>query len=51
MILEPLSETDLDENGAEMLKEALARMRSMLNSINSDEAMTFVEFLQKLNLS
>ena len=51
MILEPLSETDLDENEAEMLEEALARIRSMLNSINSDEAMTFVEFLQKLNLS
>ena len=51
MILEPLSETDLEENEAEMLKEALGRIRSMLNSINADEAMTFVEFLEKLDLS
>ena len=47
MILEPLSETDLDENEAEMLKEALGRIRSMLNLINADENMTFVEFLKK----
>ena len=51
MILEPLSETDLDENEAEMLKEALGRIRSLLNSINADENMTFVEFLEKLDLS
>ena len=51
MILEPLSETDLDENEAEMLKEALGRIRSMLNLINADENMTFVEFLKKLDLS
>ena len=50
MILEPLSETDLNENEAEMLREALGRIRSMLNSINADEAMTFVEFLEKLDL-
>ena len=36
MILEPLSETDLDENEAEMLKETLGRIRSLLNSINAD---------------
>ena len=46
MILEPLSETDLDENEAEMLREALGRIRSMLNLINADENMTFVEFLK-----
>ena len=46
-----LSETDLDENGAKILKEALGRIRSLLNSINADEAMTFVEFLEKLDLS
>ena len=40
MILEPLSETDLDKNEAEMLKEALGRIRSMLNLINADENMT-----------
>ena len=51
MILEPLSEADLDENVANMLIEALARIRSLLNSINVDETMTFVEFLEKLNLS
>ena len=51
MILEPLSKTDLDENEAEMLKEALGRIRSLLNSINSYEAMTFVEFIEKLDLS
>ena len=51
MILEPLSETDVDENEAEMLKEALQRIRSLTNSINADEAMTFVEFLEKLGLS
>ena len=51
MILEPLSETDLDENEADMLKEALGRIRSMLNLINADENMTFVEFLKKLDLS
>ena len=39
MILEPLSE-------AEMLKEAWGQIQSLLNSINADEAMTFVEFLQ-----
>ena len=41
MILEPLSETDVDENDADMLKDALRRIRS-LNSINTDETMTFV---------
>ena len=51
MILEPLSETNLDENEAEMLKEALAQARSLLNSINADEARTFVEFLERLGLS
>ena len=51
MILEPLSESDLDENVANMLKEALGRIRSLLNSINADETMTFVEFLEKLDLT
>ena len=51
MILEPLSESDLDENVADMLKEALGRIRSLLNSINADETMTFVEFLEKLDLT
>ena len=49
--LEPLSESDLDENVADMLKEALGRIRSLLNSINADETMTFVEFLEKLDLT
>ena len=40
-----------DENEAKMLKEALGRMRLLLNSINADEAMTFVEFLEKLQSS
>ena len=51
MILEPLSENDLDENVADMLKEALGRIRSLLNSINADETMNFVEFLEKLDLT
>ena len=51
MILEPSSEADLHENVANMLIEALARKRSLLNSINVDETMTFAEFLEKLNLS
>ena len=51
MILEPLSESDLDENVADMVKEALGRTRSLLNSINADETMTFVEFLKKLDLT
>ena len=51
MILEPLSESDLDENVTYMLNEALGRIRSSLNSINADETMTFVEFLEKLDLT
>ena len=51
MILEPLSETDLDENVAAILKKALERIRVLLDSIKADETMTFVEFLQKLCLS
>ena len=51
MILEPLSETDLDDNDANMLKDALGRIRSLLNSINADETMTFAEFVEKLDLS
>ena len=51
MILEPLSESDLDENVANMLKEALGRIRSLLNSMNADETMNFVEFLEKLDLT
>ena len=51
MILEPLSESDLDEDVADMLKEALGRIRSLLNSMNADETMTFVEFLEKLDLT
>ena len=51
VILEPLSESDLDENVADMLKEALGRIRLLLNSINADETITFVEFLEKLDLT
>ena len=51
MILEPLSELDLEENEAKELKEALGRIRSLLNSINADKTMTFVDFLEKLGLS
>ena len=50
VILEPLSESDLDENVADVLKEALGRIRWLLNSINADETMTFAEFLEKLDL-
>ena len=51
VILEPLSESDLDENVADLLKEALGRIRWLLNSINADETMTFAEFLEKLDLT
>ena len=51
MILEPLSENDLDENVAHILKKALERIRTLLDSIKEDETMTFVEFLEKLDLS
>ena len=51
MILEPLPESDIKENVADMLKETLGRIRSLLNSINADETMTFVQFLENLNLS
>ena len=51
MILEPLSETDVDENVADMLKDALGQIRSLLNSINTDDTMTFVEFVKKLDLT
>ena len=51
MILEPLSETDLDENVADILKKALGQIRSLLDSIKADETMTFDEFLKKLDLS
>ena len=51
VIFEPLSESGLDENVADVLKEALGRIRSLLNSINADETMTFVEFLEKLDLT
>ena len=51
MILEPLSETDLDENVADILKKALGQIRSLLDSIKADETMTFDEFLKKLGLS
>ena len=51
MILEPLSETDFEENVADILKKALKRIRTLLDSIKADETMTFVEFLEKLNLS
>jgi hypothetical protein len=51
MILEPLSETDLDENVADILKKALGQIRSLLDSIKADETMTFDEFLEKLDLS
>ncbi len=51
MILEPLSETDLEENVADILKKVLERIRTLLDSIKADETMTFVEFLEKLDLS
>ncbi|CAB3993946.1 Hypothetical predicted protein [Paramuricea clavata] len=51
MILEPLSETDLDENVADIVKKALGQIRSLLASIKADETMTFDEFLKKLDLS
>ena len=51
MILEPLSETDLDENVADILKKASGQIRSLLDSIKADETMTFDEFLEKLDLS
>ena len=51
VILEPLSESDLDENVADMLKDASGRIRSLLNSINADKTMTFVEFLERLDLT
>ena len=34
-----------------MLKEALGQIQSLLNLINADETMTFVEFLEKLDLT
>ena len=43
-MLEPLSETDLDENETGMLKEAWGRIRSLLKLINADKNITFVEF-------
>ena len=46
MILESLSETDLDENVADILKKALGQIRSLLDSIKADETMTFDEFLE-----
>ena len=51
MILEPLCETDLDENDADVLKDTIGRIRSLLNSIKDDETMTFVEYLVRLDLS
>jgi hypothetical protein len=51
MILEPLSETDLDENVADKFKKDLGRIHSLLDSIKADETMTFLEFLERLNLS
>ena len=51
MILEPLSDTDLDKNVADVLNEALGRIRSLLNSINAHDNITFVEFLDKLALT
>ncbi len=51
MILEPLSETELDENVADILKKALGRICTLLDSIKADETMTFAEFLEKLDLS
>lgn len=51
MILELLSETDLDENVADMLKKPLKRIRSLLDCIEVDDKISFVEFLQKLDLS
>ena len=51
MILEPLSETDLEENVADKLKKDLVQIRSLLDSIKADETMSFDEFLEKLDLS
>ena len=51
IILEPLPVTDLEENEADKLKEDLGRIRSLLDSLKAYETMTFVEFLEKLDLS
>ena len=51
MILEPLSETDLEEKEADKLKNDLGQIRSLLDSLKADETMNFVEFLGKLDLS
>ena len=51
MILEPLSETELEEVVANKLKKDLGRIRSLFDSIKADETMTFDEFLEKLDLS
>lgn len=51
MILEPLSETELDKNVVDILKKNLEQIRSLLESIKNDETMTFDEFLEKLDLS
>ncbi len=40
MILEPLSETDLDENVTDILKKALEQICTLLDSIKADETMT-----------
>ena len=51
MILEPLSETDLEEKEADKLKNDLGQIRSLLDSLKADETMNFVEYLGKLDLS
>ena len=51
MILEPLSETDVDENVADMLRKALEGIRSLLDTIKADETMSFDDFLEELGLS
>jgi ABC-type phosphate/phosphonate transport system ATPase subunit len=50
-ILEPLSETDLEENVTDKLKKDLGWIRSLLDSIKADETMSFDGFLEKLDLS
>ncbi len=37
MILEPLPETDLEENVTDMLKKVLERIRTLLDSIKTDK--------------
>ena len=51
MILESLFLTDYEENEADKLNKDLERICSLLDSLKADETMTFVAFLEKLDLS